>query len=166
MLDRTLRRALLFCLLGSLLFTGCSRFRNGKEKPDGLSPAANPAVAAATNFSITVVDVNIERRGTIATGSIKLDAPLAQATSGTFSLSPSPSRSVQATGKHVATLLQANRSGRINVTHSGNLTILEFRTKDGETIMKVIGPPHGNTIKDHWFHLGSDCGLATISPRS
>ena len=167
MLERPLRRALLLGLLGCLALTSCGRgpFRKKPTVPT-LAPAANPAVAAATKFSVNIVETDVNRRGTIVTGSIVLDAPLARATSGTYSLSPAPANTILAAGKDITDAFAENSSGKIAVTHSGNLSILEFFTKDGDSILKVIGPPNGNAIQDHWFYLGADCGLATVTPHS
>jgi hypothetical protein len=169
MLDRFLRRALLPSLLCCLVFSGCGRISLNtfkKSKQPVIVPAADPAVAAATNFSVTLVEIDIERKGEIASGSIKLDAPLPQATSGTYSLSGSPSQSILPAGKLVATTLQSNRSGKLQITHSGTLSIIQLLDKDGDPLLKIIGSPHGNTIKDHWFYQGADSGLATVTPRS
>ena len=169
MLVPNLRRALLPSFLCCLVFSGCSRIslpKFGKEKPPAIAPAADPAVAAATNFSVKIVEIDIERKGTIATGSIKLDAPLPQATSGTYSLNGSPANSILPAGKIVATTLQANRSGKLHITHSGTLSIIQLLDKEGEPLLKIIGSPHGNAIEDHWFFQGADSGLATLTPRS
>ncbi len=173
MLDRILRRALLLGLLPCIALTGCSRMpkmpslpKLGKKKPPAIATTADPTVAAATSFSVTLIETDVARRGTIASGSISLDAPLAQATSGTYSLRPSSSNAILPTGKSITSALQSNRSGKIQATHSGTLTILKFLNKDGDELFKVMGPPHHNMIKDHWFHHGADSGLANISPKS
>jgi hypothetical protein len=169
MLVRFLRRALLPGLLCSLVLTGCGRFgldRFKKEKPPAIAQASDPAVAAATSFSVTIVEIDRDRKGTIASGSINLNAPLAQATAGTYSLTGNPSRSVLPAGKTVATTLQQKRSGKLLVKHSGTLSIIQLLDADGNTLLKIIGTPHQNAIKDHWFYQGADSGTATVTPRS
>lgn len=131
-----------------------------------MAPAANPAVAAATHFSVTITETDVDRRGTVATGTITLNAPLATATAGTWSLSAASPPGILPAGQTVASTVQAKGSGKILASQSGNLTILRLLTTDDEPILKIIGPPHGNAIQDHWFHLGQECGVATITPRS
>lgn len=176
MLDRILRRALLLGLLPCIVLSGCSKMPDlpslpslpklGKKKPPAVAPAADPGVAAATSFSVTIIETDLDRKGTIASGTITLNAPLAQATSGTYSLSPRPSDTILPAGKSITSALSANRSGKVQATHSGTLTILKFLNKDGDELFKIMGPPHGNMIKDHWFYQGADGGLANVTPKS
>lgn len=166
--DRLLRSALLTSLVLCLVLSSCSRpaFLRKKAEVPTLAPAADAATANATSFSVSLIETDLQRRSTIASGSIQLNAPLARATGGTWSMSGSPSKSLLPAGKTVATDLQANRTGPLEVSHSGALTILTFLDKKGNPIAKIMGPPHGNAIEDHWYHLGTDAGLASVTPRT
>lgn len=165
--ERLLRSALLTALLVSLVLTGCSRpaFLRKKADVPELLPAADAATANATTFSVTLVETDIQKRATVASGTVTLNAPLARATSGTWSMTGSPSRSLLHAGKEVATSFQSLRTGTLEIGHSGALTILTFLDKEGTPITKIMGAPHGNAIQDHWYHLGTDAGLATVTPR-
>ena len=165
---RFLRRALLPGLALGLILTGCSKVNVFKKKAPApaIAAAADAATASSTSYSVTLVETDLQRRATIGSGSIKLNAPLAQATEGTWSLRGSPGRGLLPAGRNVAAALQENRSGKVRVSHSGVLTILAILDKDGGTILKIMGPPHGNGIKDHWYYQGNDSGLATVAPRT
>lgn len=157
-------KILLPTLLALLLVPACSRFSRKADVPQ-LQPAANPAVAAATSFSTTLTEVSLDQRGVIASGTITTNAPLATATEGRYSLNPSPSGAVAYAGNAVASRLGDNSSGRIRVHRSGDQAVLELLTAEGQLLLKIIGPPHGNAIRSSWFHEGAESGLATLTPR-
>ena len=154
-------KILLLPVFALLLVASCSR---KAKKANPIQPAADPVTAAATSFTTSLTEVRLDERGTIATGTIRTNAPLASATDGSYSLSPQTAGTVSYPGQAVTSRLAEKRDGKIRVRQSGDQTILELLTSDGEPLLRIIGPPHGNGIRGSWFFEGTESGQATLTP--
>ena len=144
-----------------LLLASCS---SKLKKVEPIQPASDPAIAAATSFTTTLTEVSLDKRGNIASGTIKTNAPLAAASAGTYSLSPRTGGSVSYPGEAIINHLGEKSSGKIRIRHSGDQTILELLNAEGGILLTIIGPPHGNGIQSSWFFEGAACGTATLQP--
>jgi len=148
-----------------LLFTACSWLPSSKMKDVALQPAADAATAEATTFTTTIIEEFFGKRGTVARGTITTDAPLATATSGTYSLDTFTEAALSYPGYRLIGRLREKNSGKVSLHRSGDQTIIGLLGPDGRELIKIIGPAHGNAIRSHWFYEGSDSGVATLQPR-